>query len=138
MSHLADMQATEIGVIYKGHWAWTPTLPPHMKPQVFCILSGNKPPCPHISSSKYERVQCYLTLFCCCVFRLCCKMEQRLGQNGIDDFRNHPFFEGIDWDNLGDSKLLLKLFATLEKHDIGKKLHKTPTHFIIFWRNKFS
>nr|XP_058949041.1 serine/threonine-protein kinase MRCK alpha-like isoform X2 [Pocillopora verrucosa] len=35
--------------------------------------------------------------------RLCCKMEQRLGQNGIDDFRNHPFFEGIDWDNIGDT-----------------------------------
>ncbi|XP_068751786.1 serine/threonine-protein kinase MRCK alpha-like isoform X3 [Montipora capricornis] len=35
--------------------------------------------------------------------RLCCKMEQRLGQNGIDDFRNHPFFEGIDWDNLADA-----------------------------------
>lgn len=34
-------------------------------------------------------------------------MEQRLGQNGIDDFRNHPFFEGIDWDNIGDSKLFL-------------------------------
>ncbi|XP_073230481.1 serine/threonine-protein kinase MRCK beta-like isoform X9 [Porites lutea] len=35
--------------------------------------------------------------------RLCCKIEQRLGQNGIDDFRNHPFFEGIDWDNIGDT-----------------------------------
>lgn len=34
-------------------------------------------------------------------------MEQRLGQNGIDDFRNHPFFEGIDWDNIGDSKFML-------------------------------
>ena len=35
-------------------------------------------------------------------------MEQRLGQNGIDDFRNHPFFEGIDWDNLADSKLSIR------------------------------
>ena len=43
----------------------------------------------------------------CLSDRLCCKMEQRLGQNGIDDFRNHPFFEGIDWDNIGDSKFML-------------------------------
>jgi hypothetical protein len=26
--------------------------------------------------------------------------ERRLGQNGISDFIQHPFFEGIDWDTL--------------------------------------
>ncbi|KAJ6656916.1 hypothetical protein lerEdw1_002917 [Lerista edwardsae] len=34
---------------------------------------------------------------------LLCRQELRLGQKGIEDFRRHPFFAGIDWDNLRSS-----------------------------------
>uniref|UniRef100_A0A4W4GXZ9 non-specific serine/threonine protein kinase n=1 Tax=Electrophorus electricus TaxID=8005 RepID=A0A4W4GXZ9_ELEEL len=32
--------------------------------------------------------------------RLICAREHRLGQHGIQDFRRHPFFSGIEWDSI--------------------------------------
>lgn len=34
--------------------------------------------------------------------RLICAPEDRIGKNGLDDFRNHPWFAGIDWESLRD------------------------------------
>lgn len=31
---------------------------------------------------------------------LLCKRDQRLGQHGVEDFRQHPFFDRIDWENI--------------------------------------
>ncbi|XP_056408509.1 serine/threonine-protein kinase MRCK alpha-like [Hyla sarda] len=34
------------------------------------------------------------------ISRLICRQEDRLGKGGVDDFKKHPFFNGMDWDNL--------------------------------------
>ncbi|XP_018409819.1 PREDICTED: serine/threonine-protein kinase MRCK gamma [Nanorana parkeri] len=32
--------------------------------------------------------------------QLICRQEKRLGRGGVRDFKKHPFFSGVDWDNI--------------------------------------
>ena len=36
--------------------------------------------------------------------RLMCDADHRLGANGVDEIKNHPFFEGFDWDHAREIK----------------------------------
>ncbi|KAL3316658.1 Serine/threonine-protein kinase MRCK beta [Cichlidogyrus casuarinus] len=43
---------------------------------------------------------------------LICDRVNRLGKNGISDFMSHPFFKGIDWDNIRNRRFLLSAYFT--------------------------
>ncbi|XP_031437858.1 serine/threonine-protein kinase MRCK beta isoform X3 [Clupea harengus] len=36
--------------------------------------------------------------------QLICGRQRRLGQNGIEEFRQHPFFSGIDWEHIRNTE----------------------------------
>ena len=36
--------------------------------------------------------------------RLLCDADNRLGANGVQEIKEHPFFKGMDWDNLRNIK----------------------------------
>ena len=36
--------------------------------------------------------------------RMICDADTRLGRNGIDEIKAHPFFDGVNWENLRDNK----------------------------------
>ena len=39
-----------------------------------------------------------------CIKMFCCDADHRLGKNGIEEIKAHPFFEGINWDNIRNER----------------------------------
>lgn len=36
------------------------------------------------------------------ILKLLCDRSERLGRNNADELMRHPFFKGVDWDNIGE------------------------------------
>ena len=82
------------------------------------------------------------------IHQLVCDKEDRLGQNGADEIKRHPFFRNIDWNNLRntespwipqlDNELDTCNFDTFEEVDDfyppvpKKKLKKKDGNFVGF------
>lgn len=45
------------------------------------------------------------------ISQLICAPERRLGLNGLDDFRQHPFFADTDWEHMRESEFCHKFFG---------------------------
>lgn len=35
-------------------------------------------------------------------FRFCCNADSRIGANGVEEIKTHPFLNGVDWENIRD------------------------------------
>lgn len=75
--------------IPKGVGSWTATCTPSPGLQDHLQFPSDVPDVPATAQDLIRR--------------LLCRQEERLGRGGLDDFRNHPFFEGVDWERLATS-----------------------------------
>jgi len=63
--------------------------------------------------------------------RLMCDSENRLGLNGVDEIKAHPFFEGLDWKNLRSAKapLIADLTSDDDCHRFDKFEEEEPFYY---------
>lgn len=60
--------------------------------------------CMHYWNASCLENKFYMLVFSLIVCRLICDPKMRLGRNGIEDFKRHPFFHDMDWENIRNTK----------------------------------
>lgn len=48
--------------------------------------------------------------------RLICSADERFGKRGLEDFKCHPWFKGIEWDNIRDGQYSFLFILTIHQH----------------------
>ncbi len=63
--------------------------------------------------------------------RLMCDAENRLGANGVDELKAHPFFDGLDWKHLRNAKapLIADLSSDDDCHRFDKFEEEEPFYY---------
>lgn len=68
-------------------------------PQLTCQKIMNWKKVFHIPSDARLTIVCQDL-----IKRLMSDQSERLGANGVQEIKNHPFFNGVDWDNIRKTK----------------------------------
>ena len=69
------------------------------------------------------------------IFKLVNEPKKRLGKNGVLEIKNHPFFNGIDWNNIRKTKAP---FIPNIKNEYDTKYFDTFEEIMPFYPEKFS
>lgn len=50
------------------------------------------------------------------LFRFCTDSENRIGSNGVEEIKSHPFFEGVDWGHIRYTYIYMYIYTFYRKH----------------------
>ena len=62
------------------------------------------------------------------LYRLCCECEHRIGTNGVEEIKQHPFLRGVDWEHIR--------YARIDCKEVG--LQRVCVTYIFRLSSRFS
>ncbi|GAB1300807.1 Serine/threonine-protein kinase 38 [Apodemus speciosus] len=80
------------------------------------------------------------------ILRFCCEWEHRIGAPGVEEIKNNPFFEGVDWEHIRERPAAISIeiksiddtsnFDEFPESDILKPTVTTSNHPETDYKNK--